>query len=645
MTYEFDRFLRYTELRSWLDDLQRDFPSLVSVECIGKSHEGREIPLVTVTDRLYQPHDEKPAHWVDANIHSTECTAGVAACYLIQYLLTEHSVGNAQVVQALKTRTFYIVPRVNPDGVEAALRDRPLYLRSSTRRWPWTDGPQFPGHVVSDIDGDGKVLSMRVKDDHGAWVPHPEDNRVMVPFDDYEQFALPCDPGVQRYRLLREGFIEGYDGFTIPKPAQSQALDLNRNFPAGWGKEIKGSGDHALSEPETRHLVAAMANRPNICGYNAFHTAGGVLLRPSGTQPDSELPPTDLWVWKEIGAAGSRLTGCPVHSCYEDFTWDKKGACMSGCADDFAYYHLGLFSWTTEFWDVIHAATGQRASTHTWYLGPSGEQELAIARWADKNAPGTYCEWRPFNHPQLGTVELGGADKFRLITNPPPHLMLKEVEGHAAFALHQCLLSPKLEILMTKAEPIGVYDTIQEPQEPSAQGKMSLNEYALGIMEKLTPSTAAAPLRTKSRYIYRISVGVANTGFLPTNVTEMASKMNAVLPVQVSLETEFPSPPPNPCPSPGASAELNSYIAKATALFPADGHSPLTCTLGQGGQGGQLAGRLSTRINWGGSDGTPDRALLTWLVVVGPEVRRIRVRARHPRAGTSMQYIALPAHT
>ena len=41
---------------------------------------------------------------------------------------------------------------------------------------------------------------------------------------------------------------------------------------------------------------------------------------------------------------------------------------------------------------------------------------------------GTYCEWRPFNHPQLGTVELGGADKFRLITNPPPHLMLKEVE-------------------------------------------------------------------------------------------------------------------------------------------------------------------------------------------------------------------------
>ena len=39
---------------------------------------------------------------------------------------------------------------------------------------------------------------------------------------------------------------------------------------------MPGSGDHPLSEPEIDALVRAIVARPNICGYNAFHTSGGV---------------------------------------------------------------------------------------------------------------------------------------------------------------------------------------------------------------------------------------------------------------------------------------------------------------------------------------------------------------------------------
>ncbi len=53
-----------------------------------------------------------------ANIHSIETTAGVAACYLIHYLLSGFSNNDPLIVSALQTRTFYGVPRVNPDGVE-----------------------------------------------------------------------------------------------------------------------------------------------------------------------------------------------------------------------------------------------------------------------------------------------------------------------------------------------------------------------------------------------------------------------------------------------------------------------------------------------------------------------------------------------
>ena len=104
----------------------------------------------------------------------------------------------------------------------------------------------------------------------------------------------------------------------------SGGLDLNRNFPAGWGVDVLGSGDHPMSEPEVHALVRAVKARPNVCGYNAFHTAGGFMLRPSSSLPDSQLPPEDVFIFKKFGEHSTPLTTYPVHSVYEDLTWDKS---------------------------------------------------------------------------------------------------------------------------------------------------------------------------------------------------------------------------------------------------------------------------------------------------------------------------------
>lgn len=549
MSYEFDRYLRYAELTEVVQGFAADHPDLVELESYGTSHEGRNLWLLTVTDASTGAHDAKPAHWVDANIHATELTGSVAALHLVHHLVTKHAEGDPIVTEALRTRTFYVAPRVNPDGAELALADSPTFLRSSVRPWPWLDAHRWPGLHESDVDGDGRILAMRVPDPDGGWIEHADEARVMVP--------VPID-GVtdrQRYRLLREGTIDDFDGFTIPTPRDPRGLDLNRNFPAGWGTSVPGSGDHPLSEPEIDAVVRAIAARPNICGFNAYHTYGGVLLRPSSTKADSALPPVDVWTWKQLAERGTALTGYPSHSVFEDFTWDKSET-MSGASDDWAYEHLGVYGWTTEFWDVIAAATGERASTDIWYVGPTTEQELAVVRWADEHAPGTCVTWYPFEHPQLGPVELGGADFIFLWGNPPTSLLREEIAPHAEFAVLQALASPRLEVRDVRVQPLG-------------DGT------------------------------WRVQAGVANTGWLPTDVTAWARKQQLVLPATVELLGDV---------------ELLSGPARV--------------------QIGQLEGRSALRLGGGErNDGTADRAVATWVVRAAAPGAEVTIEAVHPRAG------------
>jgi len=552
--YAFDRFLRYDELTSWLHETAAAHPGLMTVESYGRSYEGRDLWVATITDTSTGAHDTKPAHWVDANIHAIEVTGGVAALHLIHHLVTGFGT-DASVTEALRTRTFYVVPRVNPDGVEWVLADDPQFRRSSVRPWPWRDAHRAPGLHERDMDGDGRILSMRIADPNGGWMPFADDPRLMV--------RVPADGapvGTQRYRMLYEGELVDFDGFTIPTPPPPQSLDMNRNFPAGWGTSVTGSGDHPLSEPEIDALVRAIVARRNICGYNAYHTSGGVLLRPSSTQPDSSLPPADVWAWKHLGEKGAALSGYTVHSVYEDFTFDRSDT-MSGAADDWVYEHLGIIGWTTEFWDVIQQATGTKGGNHIWYVGPTTDEEVAVYRWAVANHPETYADWTPFDHPQLGAIEIGGWNEVFLWSNAPGTRLLDEVRPHAEFAVYQAMTSPRLEVLHATATALGG-DT------------------------------------------FRVEVGIANTGWFPTYVSQKARKDNLVLPIV---------------------AELSG----ATVLG-----SPARLEVGQ------LGGRLELQFHYGKNDGTPDRTLVGWVVQAAAGTT-VSVTVSHQRAGSQQVSITL----
>ena len=443
----YDHFYAYDELTETLRAWAQEAPVLCTVESIGTSYEGRDIWLVTITNSETGPALDKPGLLIEANIHSMEWTGSTAALHLIHKLLSEYG-NDERVTRALDTRVFYVIPRLNPDGAERGLQER-RFIRSSVRPYPREE--QDDGLHVQDVDGDGRVLDMRIADPNGPWKPHPDAPSLLIRRDPVDG---PDDGPF--YRLVPEGRIENYDGVTIKVPPPLEGLDLNRNFPAEWAPEHeqRGAGPYPTSEPEVRAMVQAVTERPNITGHIAYHTFSGVHLRPYAGRPDEEFPTPDLRAYKLIGEEGTSRTGYPAVSVFHDFKYDPKQT-LKGGAHDWLYDHLGVFSWTTEFWSPQRQAGLADYHLTDWIREHPVEDDLAIYRWAQETFPDAYVEWYPFDHPELGKVELGGWDIVHYWFNVPFSRLEGEIEPHSDWALFHLLISPLVEIRSLEVERLG----------------------------------------------------------------------------------------------------------------------------------------------------------------------------------------------
>jgi murein tripeptide amidase MpaA len=557
----FNRFYTYAEMTRLLRAYTGEYPKLVALDSIGKSHEGRDVWQVTITNFRTGPDTEKPALWVDANIHASEVAASTAALYFIHTLLTRYK-RDGQVTAALDSRAFYIVPRVNPDGAEWALADRPKIIRSSTRPYPYDEEPVDGLMAMEDIDGDGRILQMRIPDPNGAWKPYPGDPRLMVRRD-------PIETGGTYYRILPEGLLHDYDGVTIQVRDAKQGLDLNRNFPYHWRQEVeqKGAGPYPTSEPEARNLADFIVAHPNITGAITFHTMSGVLLRPYDDRPDDDFPAEDLWTYQKIGDQGTLMTGYPNISTFHDFKYHPKEVTTGGF-DTWMYDHRGVFAGTVELWSPQRQAGIEKYKYIDWYREHPVEDDLKLLKWNDEVLKGKgFVDWHVFKHPQLGRVELGGWDFLHMWTNPPRAQLEKEIAPFPKWLMWHALISPKLALRSVDATPV-------------ASG------------------------------VYRIRLVVENTGWLPTYVTKKALEKKVLR--GVICEIELPK-----------GASLRSGKPREEV--------------------GQLEGRAYKQAMVEEFDeSTTDRLKVEW-VVHAPQGGRVKLTARHERAGTLRTEVRLAA--
>jgi murein tripeptide amidase MpaA len=482
----FDTYYRYEDLTRLLHDYAARYPELARLQSIGRSFEGRDIWLVTITRFATGADERKPALWLDANIHSAELVASAAALRLIDHLLAGYGT-QPEVTRCLESRVFYICPRVNPDGAEWALADVPKLIRSSTRPYPFEESP-VGGLITEDIDGDGRILTMRIADPTGPWKVCPEEPRLLVRRE-------PTETGGTYYRLLPEGRIENYDGCTITVQPRRENLDLNRNFPGRWRGEHEqpGAGRYPISEPEVHALVDFIARHRNICAGIALHSYSGALLRPYSYQADEQMPVEDLWAFQKIGERGQALTGYPAVSAYHDFRYHPQQV-ITGAMDDWLYEELGLFAWTVEIWSPQRQAGIGDYKFIDWYREHPLADDLKLLAWSDTVLEGKgYIDWYPWEHPQLGPVELGGWNPLYSFWNPPPRLLPAEIDRLPGWLVWHNLISPRLEL-----------------RESGAQA--------------LSPDT------------FRVWCVVQNTGWLPTDVTRHARDRKLVRGVVCEIE-------------------------------------------------------------------------------------------------------------
>ncbi len=415
----FDHYHTLAEIHAYLRAAAAHHPELVTLREIGRSRAGRPIWAVDLNNPASGPAAEKPGFYVDGNIHGGEVLGGEGALAFLDRLLSGYG-ADPRITALVDSHAFSIVPIVNPDGRAISVQT------PENHRWNIRPVDEDGDGLVDedppeDLDGDGRILQMRIPDPEGRWTVSADDPRQMVR-------ARPGTAPGRRYRLVTEGIDNDGDGrFNEDRIG---GVDLNRNFPANWSPAQFASGPFPLSEPETHALIAYITARPNIAAVHTFHTSGGLILRfPTLADQSFDFPQPDIEEYRGIAEDGVALTG------YRNFAVEKQPIVdlMSpghGVFNDWASKVFGVLAITTEMW-----------------ARPLGEGQAALLRWNDEVLGGRgFIAWYRFDHPDLGAVELGGWDRWSL-ASPPEPMIAREVARNVDWVLTFAEKTPRVEIL------------------------------------------------------------------------------------------------------------------------------------------------------------------------------------------------------
>ena len=235
----------YQALTQAVRQLAQRNPEITELITIGKTLKGRDIWLLQVSGTKGPAPEVKQALLVCGNLEGDHLIGSEVALGIAGHLINGYG-KDEKITAILDKRTFYIVPRLNPDGAELFFNQVKYEysgnLKPRDEDYDWVsdeDGPE-------DLNGDGKITQMRVKDKEGDWYIDEKDPRLMKK----KKADTPLD---SLYSIYTEGIDNDRD--ELYNEDGPGGFNINRNFPHNFGYKTKGLGVYAASETETRALI------------------------------------------------------------------------------------------------------------------------------------------------------------------------------------------------------------------------------------------------------------------------------------------------------------------------------------------------------------------------------------------------------
>ncbi len=440
----FDRYYNNEEVVQALEVLHAAYPDLTKLESIGLSEEGRKIYVLTINNNKTGPELEKPGVWVDGNIHGNEIQAGEVCLYYANMLLTKYG-ENEKITEAVDRNVHYIVPVVNVDGRAHFFDDANTTNSSRSLRIQKDDDNDglFNEDPADDLDGDGNITQMRIKDPNGNYKADPEDPRIMVR-------VKPGEKG--DYTILgSEGIDNDGDG-QFNEDAEGY-VDPNRNWGFNWMPPYvqRGAGSFPFSGVGLKAINEYVAKHPNIIMNFAFHNYGGMWLRVPAEE-STQIPQSDIAAYDVIGKEAIKITPgyvyMPSYDLYPTY----------GDTDGQFFFVFGSYSFVGELFIGTQQTYKEKPKAAEYSDGdmPGGiERDREEMKFNDNVALGElYKDWKSYNHPVYGDIEIGGWVKMsqRL---PHPFMLPDLVHRASAVVLLAATETPEVEMNVFETKDLG----------------------------------------------------------------------------------------------------------------------------------------------------------------------------------------------
>ncbi len=483
---EVTQYQNFTALTATLQQLVQGHPDLCTLTSVGTSRGGRDLWALQLSTSA-SPGDA-PAMLIAAGIDGTDVAGSSVAVDLAKRVIA----AMADKASPWSELTVHILPRVNPDPMESYFAT-PQWEQANALR-PWDDdrdgaidedGPQ-------DLNGDGWITMMRVRDPEATHLPDKDDERLLKKAD-------RAVGDVPVFKIYTEGLDNDGDEEINEDPFGG--VDLNRNFMHGYEEHTPGAGPYQLSEPESLALADFVLSHPRIAVCMVYGPHDNLINTPSGDKSDDArrapkgLSKDDVAIYKEIGRIYGELT--EIKSVPKR---DSGGAFFAWC-----YAQFGVPTFATPVWtrpeppkkeseekegESSDAASGDddasetKAESDTDDADETADEEPSPRRgrrrgmgkkddkkdkdasaelkedrgwlkYSDEQRDGDgFVDWKPFTHPTLGEVEIGGFVPF--FRNTPPAEALGDiVEKQWSFLGDLAGRLPKIEFGEVKVKALS----------------------------------------------------------------------------------------------------------------------------------------------------------------------------------------------